>query len=52
MAFIKIIPLVLLLSCTYSINMIHTEGSATDVVDETQDASPTVSPDISLPMLA
>lgn len=52
MAFIKIIPLVLLLSCTYSINQISTKGTATDVLDEVQEASPTVSPDISLPMLA
>jgi hypothetical protein len=38
----KIIPLCLLLtSCTYSIHQIHTEGQATDVVDETQ--SPTTS---------
>lgn len=25
-------------SCTYSINMVHTEGQASDVVDETQRA--------------
>lgn len=28
----------LLNSCTYSINVIHTEGTASDVVDETQSA--------------
>lgn len=35
-----------LTSCTYSINMVHTQGSASDVVDEDQGASPTVSPDV------
>lgn len=34
---IKLILLSLLLvSCTYSINVIHTEGTATDVLDENQ----------------
>ncbi len=27
-----------LTSCTYSINVVHTEGTATDVLDETQSA--------------
>lgn len=27
-------------SCTYSINMIHTEGEATDLIDEIQKVSP------------
>ena len=27
-----------LASCTYSINVIHTEGTATDVLDETKTA--------------
>lgn len=49
----KAIELILLIpllgslpSCTYSISMVHTEGVATDVIDQTQDASPNVSPDI------
>ena len=36
--------------CTYSIIMNHTEGSATDLVDETQDASPDISPTVTLPL--
>lgn len=40
--------LLLLTSCTYSINQIHTKGTASDVVDETQDASPNVSPTVTL----
>jgi hypothetical protein len=46
---IYLISLALLVSsCTYSVNLIHTKGSATDVVDETQDASPNVSPTVSV----
>lgn len=36
----------ILASCTYSINMVHTEGTASDVVDETQTPTANVSPDI------
>jgi hypothetical protein len=38
-------------SCTYSINMIHTQGQASDVVDETQAASPDVDANVSIPAL-
>ncbi len=38
-----------LFSCTYSINMVHTEGSASDVVDEEQTATPDISPTLSIP---
>jgi len=35
----KLIPfLMLLTSCTYSINMIHSEGVASDMIDEDQAA--------------
>jgi hypothetical protein len=44
-----IVFLALLSSCTYSITMVHTEGTASDVVDETQTPSTTVSPNVSLP---
>ncbi len=47
-----IIPLLVILqSCTYSINMIHSEGSASDMVDENQTATPNVSPTITVPMI-
>lgn len=36
--------------CTYSIIMNHTEGTASDMVDETQDASPTISPTVTVPL--
>lgn len=41
-----------LCSCTYSINMVHTEGHAQDVVDETQKADADVSPTLSIPASA
>jgi hypothetical protein len=47
-----ILPLLLALSsCTYSITMVHTEGQATDVVDETATNTPStsVTPTVTLP---
>ncbi len=44
--------LCMLTSCTYSINMIHSSGAATDMVDENQTASPDISPTIALPLTA
>ncbi len=40
---------VFLNSCTYSITMVHTEGEAMDVVDETATNTPNVSPSLSIP---
>jgi hypothetical protein len=34
--------------CTYSINMVHTQGKADDVIDETSSATPNT--DITLPI--
>lgn len=39
----------LLTGCTYSITMVHTAGTATDVVDEQQTPSTTVSPNVNIP---
>lgn len=45
----KFIPFFLILTaCTYSINQVHTEGVATDVVDENQAATADVSAQIPL----
>lgn len=43
-----------LTSCTYSITMVHTQGEATDVVDETATNAPstTVSPNLNIPAAA
>lgn len=38
-------------SCTYSINMIHSEGTATDLIDENQTADPNINPNLNLPTL-
>lgn len=35
-----------LASCTYSVSMAHTEGTATDTIDDTQSNTPNVSPTI------
>ena len=40
----------MLTACTYSVNLVHTEGSASDVVDDTQSASPNVSPTLDVPL--
>ncbi len=48
----KRIMLLGLLMCgctTYSITMIHTEGTASDVVDEDQDISPKIDPSLTIP---
>lgn len=37
-------------SCTYSINMVHTDGDASDVIDENQSADPNISPEIEIPL--
>jgi hypothetical protein len=42
--------LLLLTSCTYSITMVHTQGEATDVVDETATNTPSTS--VSVPVSA
>lgn len=47
--FINILMSTLLTGCTYSINMVHTEGSASDVVDEDQSPSTSISPTVSIP---
>ncbi len=36
----------MLQSCTYSITMVHTSGTASDVVDEEQTPSADIKPDI------
>lgn len=37
-------------SCTFNISMAHTEGSASDVIDDTQSNTPDVSPKITIPV--
>ena len=35
-----------LTACTYTVNVVHTEGTASDVVDETTSQQPNISPTI------
>lgn len=49
LSFCFVVLLNFLTSCTYSITMVHTEGSASDVVDEEQTAQPDISPNLSIP---
>lgn len=37
-------------ACTYSIIMNHTEGQASDVVDENQTVSPDIRPTVTIPL--
>ncbi len=43
-----LLTLCILSSCTYSITMVHTSGTAADVVDETQSNTPSTT--ISVPV--
>lgn len=45
---LTLVSLMVFFSCTYSINMIHSEGTASDVVDENQRAAADISPNINL----
>lgn len=39
----------LLTSCTFSINVVHTQGKASDIVDE--EANPTLESSLDLPLM-
>lgn len=39
-------------ACTYSITQVHTQGTASDVVDENQTPTSTVNPNINVPVSA
>lgn len=45
-----ILSLMGLSSCTYSINMVHTQGIADDVVDENQKADADIKPNLNIPL--
>jgi len=40
----------LLCGCTISVNMVHTEGTATDLIDEVQSPTNDVKPELSVPV--
>lgn len=43
MRYLAILALVAMSSCTYTISMAHTEGTATDTIDDTSSAKADVS---------
>lgn len=43
---------IIMTGCTYSITMVHTEGQASDVVDEQQTPSTSITPTVSIPAAA
>lgn len=45
------LSMLFLTSCTYSINQIHTDGTASDVLEEAQEAKPDITTSISAPLL-
>ena len=56
--FIFLLALLLIISicfilngCTYSINLAHTEGQATDLIDENQRADADIKPNVTIPAL-
>ncbi len=52
LALILIISLCFFLSgCTYSVTLAHTEGQATDLIDEAQRADADVKPNLNIPTL-
>lgn len=38
-----------LASCTYTVNLVHTQGTATDTIDDTSNPTAEVSPTINIP---
>ncbi len=49
--FVIIVCGLILNSCTYSVTMAHTEGKATDLIDEAQTAQPDVQADLTIPAI-
>lgn len=50
MKLLMMVICVLMTGCTYNISMAHTEGTATDVIDDTQSNEPNVSPTVTVPV--
>lgn len=40
-----------MVGCTYSVTLAHTQGTTTDLIDETQSAQPDIRPNIKIPAL-
>jgi hypothetical protein len=44
------ISCLLLTSCTFNVSMAHTQGTATDTIDDTASNTPDISPTITIPV--
>ena len=51
MLFIDLALCLTLSACTISVTTIHSQGQATDLIDQDQKADAQVSPDISIPLV-
>lgn len=47
-----IVAVLTLESCTYNVSMAHTQGTATDVIDDTASNTPNIAPDLTIPVSA
>lgn len=50
LGFIALFIFIAFTSCTISMNMVSTEGTATDIIDETQAPTNDVKADVSVPV--
>ncbi len=50
--FISAIACLMLQACTYNVSMAHTEGTATDVIDDTASNTPNIAPTVTVPVSA
>lgn len=48
--FIFLLCLLCLSACTYNVSMAHTQGTATDTIDDTASNNPNVSPTLTVPL--
>jgi len=49
-AYLAIFSVFLIFSCTYNISMVHTEGTASDVIDTEQEARPETDANLNIPV--
>lgn len=50
MKFLLLCLTCLLVSCTYTVSMAHTSGTAEDVIDDTNNNTPNISPNVTVPL--
>jgi hypothetical protein len=50
--FISVITCLMLNSCTFNMSMAHTQGTATDVIDDTASNTPNIAPTVTVPVSA